>query len=38
MEMHILVPAVGFYILCAWIWEKNPSGIFSDWNPRVTCP
>jgi hypothetical protein len=38
MDMHILVPAVGFYILHAWIWHRNPSGMFSDWNPRVTCP
>lgn len=38
MDMHILVPAVGFYILHAWIWDHNPSGLFSDWNPRVTCP
>ena len=38
MEMHILVPAVGFYTLHAWIWHHNPSGMFNDWNPRVTCP
>jgi hypothetical protein len=38
MEMHILVPAVGFYILHAWVWKQNPSGMFSDWNPNVTCP
>ncbi|MFL5496596.1 MAG: hypothetical protein ACJ8DC_19600 [Gemmatimonadales bacterium] len=23
--------------LHAWVWEHNPSGIFADWNPRVTC-
>ena len=38
MQMHILVPAVGFYIKHAWIWMHNPSGMFSDWNPEVTCP
>jgi hypothetical protein len=38
MEMHILVPAVGFYIHHAWIWRHNPSGMFADWNPEVTCP
>jgi hypothetical protein len=37
MDMHILVPAVGFYILHAWIWHRA-SGMFGDWNPRVTCP
>jgi hypothetical protein len=38
MEMHILVPAVGFYIHHAWVWKHNPAGIFADWNPEVTCP
>jgi hypothetical protein len=37
MQMHILVPAVGFYIEHAWLWRKNPSGMFADWNPRVSC-
>jgi hypothetical protein len=26
-----------FYELHAWIWEHNPSGMFDDWNPRVSC-
>ena len=29
-----------FYALHAWVWKRNPSeplGIFSDWNPRVSC-
>jgi hypothetical protein len=38
MEMHILVPAVGFYIHHAWVWKHNPAGMFADWNPEVTCP
>jgi hypothetical protein len=38
MPMHILVPAVGFYIMHAWVWKPNPAGIFEDWNPEVTCP
>jgi hypothetical protein len=38
MEMHILVPAVGFYIHHAWVWRHNPAGMFADWNPQVTCP
>jgi len=29
---------VGMYILHAWIWTSNPSGMFEDFNPRVTCP
>ncbi|HEV8402049.1 MAG TPA: hypothetical protein VGQ31_03355 [Candidatus Limnocylindrales bacterium] len=27
-----------FYSLHAWIWDPNPSDLFSPWNPRVTCP
>jgi hypothetical protein len=26
-----------FYELHLWAWKKNPSGMFNDWNPRVTC-
>ena len=37
-EMHILVPAVGFYITHAWVWDHNPAEMFADWNPEVTCP
>lgn len=38
MEMHILVPAVGFWLKHAWIWKHNPAGMFADWNPEVVCP
>lgn len=38
MEMHILVPAVGFYIQHAWVWDHNPAGMFVDWNPELSCP
>lgn len=27
-----------FYELHAWLWHNNQSGMFSDWNPAVTCP
>ena len=27
-----------FYALHAWIGKHNPSGMFSMWNPRVSCP
>jgi hypothetical protein len=37
-EMVILVPAVGFYTLHAWIWSHNPAGMFAHWNPEVVCP
>ncbi|HSB01364.1 MAG TPA: hypothetical protein VLE49_11985 [Anaerolineales bacterium] len=29
---------LGVYVLHAWLWEKNPSGVFEDWNPEVSCP
>jgi hypothetical protein len=29
---------LGMYVLYAWIWKKNPSGTFEDWNPDVSCP
>jgi hypothetical protein len=37
-EMHILVPAVGFYIQHFWVWSHNPAGMFVDWNPVLSCP
>lgn len=30
--------ALGVYVLHAWVWKHNPSGIYEDWNPNVTCP
>jgi hypothetical protein len=29
------VPA--FYQIHVWLWRNNPSGMFSDWNPSVSC-
>jgi len=23
--------------LHAWVWSENPSGMFANWNPKVTC-
>jgi len=28
---------LGIWYLHVWIWLENPSGLFADWNPRVTC-
>ena len=36
-EMVILVPAVGFYTRHAWLWGHNPSGMFANWSPEVSC-
>jgi hypothetical protein len=33
-----LNPTLGVYVLHAWIWKDNPSGMFEDWNPTVSCP
>ena len=27
----------GLWILHVWQFDDNPSGIFTDWNPRVSC-
>jgi hypothetical protein len=29
------IPA--FYEIHGWVWKPNPSGVHSDWNPRVSC-
>ena len=29
------IPA--FYELHVWAWKSNPSGMFTDWNPKVSC-
>ncbi|CAN5820547.1 hypothetical protein BH24CHL6_BH24CHL6_01990 [soil metagenome] len=41
-EMHLIgepnryeLPA--FYELHAWVWKDNPSGMFYEWNPDVSC-
>ena len=26
-----------FYELHAWVWQPNPSGMFYEWNPRISC-
>ena len=38
IQMHILVPAVGFYIQHFWVWSHNPAGLYVDWNPSLSCP
>ena len=29
--------AFNLWALHVWVWENNPSGLFADWNPRVSC-
>ena len=26
-----------FYQRHVWLWRNNPSGMFEDWNPSVSC-
>ncbi len=26
-----------FYELHVWLWQPNPNGIFTEWNPSVSC-
>ena len=37
-DLHILNPALNWYIHHAWLWKPNPTDMFADWNPRVDCP
>jgi hypothetical protein len=25
------------WALHAWVWQHNPAGLFTDWNPRISC-
>jgi hypothetical protein len=27
----------GVWALHVWVWRHNPSGLFADWNPQVSC-
>lgn len=28
---------LGLWALHVWVWQQNPSGMFADWNPKVSC-
>jgi hypothetical protein len=30
-------PVDPYYEVHVWTWRHNPSGMFADWNPNVTC-
>lgn len=36
-DLH-LNEELGVYVLHAWIWQDNPTGVYEDWNPEVSCP
>ena len=27
----------GLWVLHAWVWKANPSGVFAEYNPLVVC-
>jgi hypothetical protein len=31
---HSFLPIFKLHI---WLWQNNPSGVFADWNPKVSC-
>ena len=37
-SLHIINPVLNWYVEHEWIWTENSSGMFMDWNPKVTCP
>jgi|SRR5687768_5139490 len=36
-RMFHLNEKLGVHVLHAWVWEDNPSGVFEDWNPRISA-
>jgi len=30
-------PDLELWALHVWIWRNNPTGMFADWNPQVSC-
>ncbi len=37
-KLHIINTVLNWYIQHAWLYDENPSGVFADFNPDVTCP
>jgi hypothetical protein len=38
-QLHELEPVPGVHVwgLHVWLFERNPDGLFANWNPRVSC-
>ena len=32
-----LNPDTGLHALHVWLWQGNPSGVFADYNPNLSC-
>jgi hypothetical protein len=37
-RLSVINPVLNWYVAHAWVWEGNPSGVMSDWNPNESCP
>lgn len=37
-HFHEFLPPFADFELHAWVWQGNPSGVFADFNPNVSCP
>ena len=33
----LVLNSFDLWALHVWVWENNPSGLYADWNPRVSC-
>ena len=36
-ESYMRMDALGIYALHIWLWQNNPDGLYTPWNPDVTC-
>ena len=36
-HFHYVGAPFDLWGLHAWVWRNNPSGLFADWNPNVSC-
>lgn len=36
-SFHYVGAPFDVWALHAWVWRHNPSGLFADWNPEVSC-
>jgi hypothetical protein len=36
-RMFHLNEKLGVHVLHAWVWEDNPTGVYEDWNPRISA-
>jgi hypothetical protein len=36
--LTVINPVLNWYVAHGWIWTHNPSGMFENWNPEVSCP